>query len=408
MSDTAGFEYRFQHLPDATYDCEFRVGGEIIKGHKLIFAAASEVFYSMFYGLLKEEKQVVIEDLTKEGFEHLKNFIYTGKVDFKSFDEARSTYVASNKYLIPALSSLCINHIIKELCMEPSQAIMCYEISCRMSLEVLKKTCLSIILKKWPEIVQCESFLEADGSTMELLVECQTLGSGSEVELLKHVERWALEQVKRKEIPTDKIASSFDRIKKHIRFLTFSEDDIVTSVANSPLLTQHEKLTIALNKMRPQSIPFPDSLSTINKPRSHSKQLIYNKTFIIPLQSSGTIGTIEMKDQNSKVTASICKGYIFFQAETVVDSLLRNVINRNDFIKVMLMTCKLKVIAKEEADDILIENESYIRAGRTPYHEYVDVLAVIPINKLTDKHRQNNRITIEGLFLFPDTQHQTL
>ncbi|XP_039298539.1 BTB/POZ and MATH domain-containing protein 3-like [Nilaparvata lugens] len=79
--DNQSFETRFHRLVDSDMlsDCEFVLGSQktSIKGHKVFFSAASEVFHAMFCSDLKETNPVHVEDLEPEGFKAMKQFIYT-------------------------------------------------------------------------------------------------------------------------------------------------------------------------------------------------------------------------------------------------------------------------------------------------------------------------------------------
>ena len=50
-------------------DVRFLVDGQTVYGHKLVLAMGSPVFERMFFGELKEKREVIeIEDLTSVGF----------------------------------------------------------------------------------------------------------------------------------------------------------------------------------------------------------------------------------------------------------------------------------------------------------------------------------------------------
>jgi len=56
-----------------------------VKGHKVLLAAASEVFKNMFFGDLKEMKDVIpIEDTTVESFECMLDYIYDEDIDWSA------------------------------------------------------------------------------------------------------------------------------------------------------------------------------------------------------------------------------------------------------------------------------------------------------------------------------------
>ena len=52
-------------------DVRFLVDGQTFYGHKMVLAMGSPVFESMFYGELKEQREVIeIKDLTPVGFKN--------------------------------------------------------------------------------------------------------------------------------------------------------------------------------------------------------------------------------------------------------------------------------------------------------------------------------------------------
>ena len=56
-----------------------------VKGHKVVLAAASDVFKNMFFGDLKEMKDVIpIEDTTVESFECMLDYIYDEDIDWSA------------------------------------------------------------------------------------------------------------------------------------------------------------------------------------------------------------------------------------------------------------------------------------------------------------------------------------
>ena len=52
-------------------DVRFLVDGQTVYGHKQVLASGSPVFESMFFGALKEQREVIeIQDLTLVGFKN--------------------------------------------------------------------------------------------------------------------------------------------------------------------------------------------------------------------------------------------------------------------------------------------------------------------------------------------------
>jgi len=76
-----------------------------IRAHKVILALVSDVFEKAFYGGLKDDGSIEIEDATKESFEAMINFIYTKETDVSiyGFEMLCSIYYLAEKYNINAL-----------------------------------------------------------------------------------------------------------------------------------------------------------------------------------------------------------------------------------------------------------------------------------------------------------------
>ncbi|RZF43069.1 hypothetical protein LSTR_LSTR001247 [Laodelphax striatellus] len=249
------------------YDCEFLVGSQqvVVRGHKLVFAVTSDVFRAMFYGELREYKTVIVEDLDPEGFECMKQFIYTGEIKFSSAIQALLTYIAAGKYLIPLLEKVCCKYIEEKT--HPSEVLEFYECCKGFNVSKFEELCSKIIRKKTDEVVVSDYFTTAKLETIEMILSSSSLKLKSELEVFDIFERWALAEASRNAIAVELMASSFETLKKHIRFLAMSGEQFVSRVAESSLLTQEEKLIIAMNMIKLNTKPMPEGLSPEQKQR---------------------------------------------------------------------------------------------------------------------------------------------
>ncbi|RZF33231.1 hypothetical protein LSTR_LSTR017546, partial [Laodelphax striatellus] len=160
---------------DLLADCEFVVGPEknVIKGHKVLFCAASEVFHAMFLRNLKETKTVHVEDIELDIFQGLKKYIYTGQTAFKSVFQALAIFVAARKYLIEPLKDTCECYIDWEL--RPSQVLELLD-SCRLnsvseldSYHIIR-VCHEYIRLDTANVVESAYFPSANIETIELIL----------------------------------------------------------------------------------------------------------------------------------------------------------------------------------------------------------------------------------------------
>ncbi|RZF46790.1 hypothetical protein LSTR_LSTR012013 [Laodelphax striatellus] len=243
------------------YDCTFIVGDEkvVFKGHKLLFSAASKVFKDSFYGSLKAAEVEV--DLDPEGFQGMKQFIYTSRIDFKSAMHALLVYKAARKFIIPALGKQCISYI-EENKIHPAEVLKFYE-NCKLfEFSEFEQLCCNIIQDKTDEVVESEYFNSAKTESIEVFLKLESLKFISEIQVFENFERWAIAEAVRKKIRTEDMSSHFNSLIKHIRFLTLSYEEFVSKVSESPLLSDREKLAVACNLMKSDSKPMPEKFSS--------------------------------------------------------------------------------------------------------------------------------------------------
>ncbi|RZF47263.1 hypothetical protein LSTR_LSTR004972 [Laodelphax striatellus] len=265
---------RFQRLfdSDLNSDCEFIVGPDktVIKGHKVIFCTASDVFQAMFFGNLKEDS-VRVEDLDPDGFRGMKTFIYTGEVSFTSVFHALSTHIASQKYMFVDLTVECAKYIVNEI--QPLEVLEFLDLCLAHDITEFDDLCFNMIVEKTDEVLASDYLISTNIRTIEFILKSHSLKLNSEIELYDHFERWALAVVERQKIPKDCVATMFNDLKKHIRFFTMKSDDLVLKVTSSTLLTQEEKLAISLQKMKIDSNITLNTISITQFPRDFTKLL---------------------------------------------------------------------------------------------------------------------------------------
>jgi speckle-type POZ protein len=109
-------EELFKSMPLS--DVNFKVHDREFPAHKLILAARSEVFASMFQHPTKENltNQIKIEDIEPDVFQELLRFIYTGRVSTATMKTmAASLFIAADKYLLDQLKMTCQNHLLHHM-----------------------------------------------------------------------------------------------------------------------------------------------------------------------------------------------------------------------------------------------------------------------------------------------------
>ncbi|RZF45266.1 hypothetical protein LSTR_LSTR011094 [Laodelphax striatellus] len=414
-SSTKTFQERFHRLcledgGGIAYDCEFVIGPEnvIVKGHKLLFSAASEVFKAMFYSDLREEKTVKVEDLDPEGFKGMKQFIYSGQVSFTSAIHALFTYASARKYIVPGLGEECIKYVEEKL--QPSEVLELYEYCKVLCISEFDDLCRKIIQEKTDEVVASEYFLSSKIETIELFLKFPSLKLESEIKVFVHFERWALAEADRKNISDKLMQSSFNNLKKHIRFLTMSLKEFASCPLKSLFLSQEEKNTIIHNLIDVNSEPMPEYLSPERQQRKFDISPValtpesyeYNIFFTVSIDklcSSCIEYTTIYKYPNLsfRVTCTrIIDKYICFYVE-----ILKKFTGSS--IGICNIKSRLRTLAKEQCDDLYFVNKFHTVLDWNVLETQKMYFAKIPISKLKNEtflRDTSDTVVIEASFDF--------
>ncbi|KAH7693416.1 BTB/POZ domain-containing protein 6-A [Aphelenchoides avenae] len=83
---------------------------KLFHAHKLVLAAASDAFKTMFFGSVPQENPVVVKDSTPAAFEAFLRFLYTGTTTIDEADVFTLLYLGK-KYLVCSLVNVVMKHL---------------------------------------------------------------------------------------------------------------------------------------------------------------------------------------------------------------------------------------------------------------------------------------------------------
>lgn len=100
-------------------DVIFKFGKKKLYAHKIILSARSTYFAAMFeHNMLEKTCSIVeITDISHEVFKEIFKFLYVGKLD-KLEEMVDELFIASNKYCLDGLKTLCENFMVDNLTIE--------------------------------------------------------------------------------------------------------------------------------------------------------------------------------------------------------------------------------------------------------------------------------------------------
>ncbi|KAL0821907.1 hypothetical protein ABMA28_005306 [Loxostege sticticalis] len=324
---------------DSWSDCVFLFGTDkLVPSHKLVLAAASPVFATMFFGGMPEGSSPIrVDDIQPDSFIAMLKYIYTDNIDIGSFEDACALYYAANKYMLSHLQRQCMDYLLHNL--TATHCFLAYEFAQMFNESNLINACEELMKTKTMEVLTNDGFLSASLDTIHFLYSTDEIDT-SELELFEALERYVAarndnsgdsdkknnetEDSKQEEPKnvspadghkekkhclaqtiqfkknylrnlniifkdqsidtphTDKKQVTIHDIVKLIRFLTMDPQEFASGPATSSLLTQSEILAILININDAETnVSMPEGFSTSRTKRGND---IINKNIRLRLQ----------------------------------------------------------------------------------------------------------------------------
>ncbi|XP_061186569.1 kelch-like protein 24 [Saccostrea echinata] len=127
--------------------------------HKVVLAALSEYFETMFDSPFKEEREKEINiELSPKQCGNLLDFIYTGQEVWDTVDEAIDMLHISQMYQIHSLKEQCLEYLLKNI--DKKYCIRMWEVAKLLELKDLEEKSSVIISKEFALVSVTEEFLE--------------------------------------------------------------------------------------------------------------------------------------------------------------------------------------------------------------------------------------------------------
>ncbi|CAK9298119.1 unnamed protein product [Gordionus sp. m RMFG-2023] len=162
--DIGNFLFNDPHLSDIT----FKVSQETFYGHKLILAAKSEVFYTLFYGSIPfKDGELEVSDLSAKTFSKLLNFLYTDNVTLDNVEAniLVELLYGAKKYMMKDLITICVKNMLSsqeaKINIEPNFPLIIY-LSSALHPELVRSTCHEGMQLNTRHVFASEMFMNAD------------------------------------------------------------------------------------------------------------------------------------------------------------------------------------------------------------------------------------------------------
>ena len=226
------FEYleKFRHTGELC-DATLLVNGRELKAHRIVLAACSQYFESMFIGEFAEpaDESIVIEELSDDALESMITFAYTSRIKLTERN-VHSIFEAADLLQFNGVKGACFKFFKQQI--NKSNCIRTWLFAKSVNSVELLDASLKYIEYNFLDIVRGREFLDTDQpDTVSDIICREDLAITSEEQVYEAVLAWVQRNTEmRKKYSLE--------VFKHVRFSSISKEYLMHIVDNEPLIKE--------------------------------------------------------------------------------------------------------------------------------------------------------------------------
>lgn len=220
--------------------------GERLPAHKYLLAAASDVFYAMFYGSIKEKGNVKIDDASAVGFMEFLQFFYFNTIRL-TIENISDVMNLGQKYNITECSNLCVRFLIERLTSD--NVCQIHSLAVLFERNDLKMECETFIKSHTDEVLNSPSFLWSDRSVLNYILKSDELLC-AETQVFRAAMSWVKSVSKQEEVTKEIIKTYLGDLFHEIRFRSMTHDDFVDLLPSFGTLFDANELNEILRMLK--------------------------------------------------------------------------------------------------------------------------------------------------------------
>ena len=315
---------RFEALRTKETFCDVTVAvkGKEFKAHKVVLAAASPFFLSLWESNMIESNEqrieIKLEEATASVMEDVLRYIYTGNASVT--EENCHTLIATANYLLlPGLKTLAVAVLKGKLTVE--NCVCNYYYADKYHCEELKRACRTAIHSNFTAVMDTEDFLNLEIKQVVEWVSSDDIKVSSEKEVFKGIVKWVSYNRSERE-------GFFLDLLRHIRLRSIPHNFLLKDVVKEELVTRNNDcLNYLLGSMESIIIPTEESLT--KAPRNCLKVQVEGifvcggrraLCYLPHVDAWYQIGKMTFEHQNHAAIQYREKVYIFSKQEVHVSS----------------------------------------------------------------------------------------
>ncbi|XP_063780422.1 kelch-like protein 40 [Pseudophryne corroboree] len=223
-------------------DCVLRIKEKEFPCHRLVLAACSPYFRSMFLSDLEEskKKEIDLDDVDPDVLEKILHYIYTSEIDITE-KNVQDIFAVANMFQIPSIFTVCVSFLQKKLCLSNCLAI--FRLGLMLDCPRLAVSARDFLCDRFNLITRDEEFNQLSPDELIAIISSDSLNIEKEEEVFQVVMKWAAKD-------KEKSVKALPVIFESIRFRLIPQDYIKNKVEKHELVTSNSELLKKLQMVK--------------------------------------------------------------------------------------------------------------------------------------------------------------
>ncbi|KAJ6643408.1 BTB/POZ domain-containing protein 3 [Pseudolycoriella hygida] len=223
------------YLNEDGADVFFLLDGERIPGHKIILTAMSDYYKTMFYGSLREDNNIDMNDsnVSVESFKEFLKFIYMSEPNL-TMDNIDGVLTMAKRSLSEDILNECEQFLKNSVTIDTM--FFGYQLALLYDLKQLKNICKEEICVHAESVLKSASFLKFPFEHFQILIEFDTLAC-EEIDMFNACINWAKAACRQNNLDVLNAVNLRDQLRDlvhQIRFTSMTKEEAASCIGDYP------------------------------------------------------------------------------------------------------------------------------------------------------------------------------
>ncbi|XP_029444194.1 kelch-like protein 40 [Rhinatrema bivittatum] len=223
-------------------DCTLKIKEKEFPCHRLVLAACSPYFRTMFLSELEEhkKKEISLEDVDPEVMGKILHYLYTSEIDITD-QNVQDIFSVANLFQIPSIFTVCVSFLQKRLCLSNCLAI--FRLGLMLDCARLAVSARDFVCDRFSLVSRDEDFYQLSPDELIAIISSDSLNIDKEEAVFDVVMKWAAKDKENR-------IKALPVIFESIRFRLMPQDFITDHVEKHEIVKSNAELLKKLQAVK--------------------------------------------------------------------------------------------------------------------------------------------------------------